>query len=365
MAITIYDIAERAGVSIATVSRVFSGRSRVADATRERVFAVARELGYEPNVSARSLARQSTRVVAAVVPMLTSYFFMEVIRGVQDRLSEIDYDLLVYASRAPEEVDNQLSRAVQKGRADGVLLCSTPLTDGRTRMLEACGLPVVLVDSCHPGFDSVAVNNRDGGYDATCHLLEQGYERIALIAPNPVSVPGIERREGYEAALREAGRPVDPSLIVSSADVEQHGFTREAGYAAMQTLLALPTPPDAVFAASDVQALGALWAAHDAGLAVPGDLALIGFDDIRTSAYVGLSTLRQPMYDMGKLAIDKLIQRIAEPQRPVSCTTFSAHLIARDTSHASAASPAGAPANGSARPAFPRTESPTVLSETP
>ena len=363
MAITIYDIAERAGVSIATVSRVFSGRSRVADPTRERVFAVARELGYEPNVSARSLARQSTRVVAAVVPMLTSYFFMEVIRGVQDRLSEIDYDLLVYASRAPEEVDNQLARAVQKGRADGLLLCSTPLTDGRSRTLEACGLPVVLVDSAHAGFDSVSVNNRDGGYDATRHLLDQGYERIALIAPNPVSVPGIERREGYEAALREAGRQVDPRLIVTSAEVEQHGFTREAGYAAMQKLLALPVPPDAVFAASDVQALGALWAAHDAGLTVPDDLALIGFDDIRTSAYVGLSTLRQPMYDMGKLAIDKLIQRIAEPERPVSSTTFSAHLIARDTSTARSATPCGTSA--SPRTAYPRTESPTALSETP
>ncbi len=334
MAITIYDIADRAGVSIATVSRVFSGRARVAEATRARVFAVARELGYEPNVSARSLARQSTRVVAAVVPMLTSYFFMEVIRGVQDRLSEIDYDLLVYASRAPEEVDSQLGRAIQKGRADGLLLCSTPLTEGRARTLKTSGLPVVLVDSAHPDFDSVSVNNREGGYDATRHLLDQGYERIALIAPNPVSVPGVERCEGYKAALRDAGRPVDEELIVASKEVEQHGFTREAGYTAMQHLLALPLRPDAVFAASDVQALGALRAAHDAGLSVPGDVALIGFDDIRTSAYVGLSTLSQPMYDMGKLAIDKLIQRIAEPERPVSRTMFSAQLLVRETSGA-------------------------------
>lgn len=362
MAITIYDIAERAGVSIATVSRVFSGRSRVADATRERVFAVARELGYEPNVSARSLARQSTRVVAAVVPMLTSYFFMEVIRGVQDRLSEIDYDLLVYASRAPEEVDNQLSRAIQKGRADGILLCSTPLTDSRVRTLGACGLPVVLVDSSHPDFDSVSVNNRDGGYDATRHLLDQGYERIALIAPNPISVPAVERRKGYEAALREAGRPVDTRLIVTSKEVEQHGFTREAGYAAMQKLLDLPVRPDAVFAASDVQALGALWAAHDAGLHVPDDVGLIGFDDIRTSAYVGLSTLSQPMYDMGKLAIDKLIQRIAEPERPVSCTTFSAQLIVRETSRARSDAPAAEPTDG---PPLPETASPPLLSEMP
>ncbi len=331
MALTIYDIAERAGVSIATVSRVFTGRARVAEATRERVFAVADELGYAPNVSARSLARQSTRVVSAVVPMLTSYFFMELIRGVQDRLSEIDYDLLVYASRAPEEVDTQLGRAVQKGRADGVLLCSTPLTERRARSLRASGLPTVLVDSVHPGFDSVSVDNHAGGRTAAEHLLEHGYRRIAMIAPNPVSVPGAERRAGYEEALQVAGLSVDPALVVASADAGQHGYTREAGYAAMQQLLALDAPPDAVFAASDVQALGALRAARDAGLSVPADLAVVGFDDIRTSAYVGLSTLSQPMYEMGTLAIDKLLQRIGEPDRPVAHTTFSAHLIGRET----------------------------------
>lgn len=331
MAVTIYDIAKQAGVSIATVSRVFSGNTRVASATRERVFAVAEALGYEPNVSARSLARKSTQLVAAVVPMLTSYFFMEVIRGVQDRLAESDYDLLVFTSRSPEHVDAQLIRAAQKGRADGLLLCSTPLTPDRAESLKASGSPVVLVDSVHPDFDSVAVNNREGGYTAAKHLIAQGYERIALIAPNSVSVPGVERRTGYEDALREAGRAVDDRLVVTSEDEEQHGYTREAGYAAMQRLLRLPQPPDAVFAASDVQALGALKAIREAGLRVPDDIALVGFDDIRTSAYVGLSTLSQPMYEMGKVAIDKLLRRIEEPDRPVSHTTFSAQLSVRET----------------------------------
>lgn len=332
MAVTIYDIAERAGVSIATVSRVFSGQGRVAERTRQRVFAVAREIGYEPNASARNLARQTTEVVAAVVPMLTSYFFMEVIRGVQDRLSEAAYDLLVFTSRAPEEVDAQLGRATQRGRADGLLLCSTPLTDERARQLQSADLPVVLVDSAHPDFDSVSVNNRAGGQAATQHLLDQGYERIAHIAPNPISVPGLERRAGYEDALREAGLDVDERLIVTSDEAEQHGFTREAGYDAMQELLRRPQRPDAVFAASDVQALGALRALREAGLRVPEDVALIGFDDIRTSAYVGLSTMSQPMYEMGKVATDKLLKRIEDPRRPVSHTTFSAQLLVRETS---------------------------------
>jgi LacI family transcriptional regulator len=329
---TIYDLAEHAGVSIATVSRVFSGRGRVAEGTKARVFAAAAELGYEPHVSARSLARKHTQLVAAVVPMLTSYFFTEVIRGVQDRLARSDLDLIVFASRSPEHVDDQLARALQKGRADGLLLCSTPLTAERAAALQAARSPVVLVDSAHPAFDSVAINNREGGYTATRHLMDLGHERVALIAPNPVSVPGAERRAGYEDALREAGRPVDDRLVFVSDEVEQHGYTREAGYAGMRELLARRgARPDAVFAASDVQALGALKALREAGLRVPGDMAVVGFDDIRTSAYVGLSTLSQPMYEMGQVALDKLLQRIAEPDRPVSHTTFSARLIVRDT----------------------------------
>lgn len=331
MSSTIYDLAEHAGVSIATVSRAFSGRGRVAETTKARVFAAAAALGYEPNVSARSLARKNTQLVSAVVPMLTSYFFMEVIHGVQDRLVQSDYDLLVFAARSPEHVDAQLARALQKGRADGLLLCSTPLTPKRAASLKAARNPVVLVDSAHPAFDSVSVNNRDGGYRATKHLLDAGRQRIAHIAPNAVSVPGAERKSGYEAALRDAGRDVDPRLIVGTETLEQHGYTQEAGYAAMQTLLALPLRPDAVFAASDVQALGALSAIGDAGLRVPHDVALVGFDDIRASAYVGLTTLSQPMYAMGKVAIEKLLQRMEEPDRPVSVTAFSPQLVVRDT----------------------------------
>ena len=334
MAITIYDIAEQAGVSIATVSRVFSGGARVAGPTRDRVFAVAERLGYAPNVSAQGLARQRTQLVAAVVPMLTSYFFMEVIRGMQDRLAQSERDLLIFTSRSPEHVDDQLARATQKGRADGVLLCSTPLNEARAQSLSAAGSPVVLVDSFHPDFDSVSVNNAEGGYAATRHLLDAGYERIAHLAPNPVSVPGAERRAGYAAALEEEGRAHDERYIVTSDDTEHHGYTREAGYDAMRHLLSLPEPPDAVFAASDVQALGALKAVREAGLRVPEDLALIGYDDIRTSAYIGLSTLRQPMYEMGKVAIDHLLRRIEDPTRPVSHTAFSAQLIVRETSSA-------------------------------
>jgi len=354
LSVTIYDIAAHAGVSIATVSRVFSGRARVADRTRERVFEVARDLGYEPNVSARSLARQSTEVICAVLPMMTSYFFMEVIRGVQDCLTEANYDLLVYAGRATEPVDGQFDRALQPGRADGLLLCSTPLTPDLSARLKASGYPVALVDCSHPDFDSVSVNNVDGGYAAAQHLLAIGRENIALILPNPDTLPAIQRRAGFERAFQEAGRHLDPALVHVCTDNVQHGYTRDAGYEAMRQLLAGSPRPDAVFAASDAQALGALQAIREAGLDCPQNIAVLGFDDVRTSAYVGLSTLRQPMYEMGKAAADKLLRRIEDPVRPVSHTVFSARLIERN----STACPGArvdrdySGASGAAHPAF-------------
>lgn len=334
MPITIYDIAERAGVSIATVSRVFSGRTRVAAATRDRVFEIARELGYEPNVSARRLAQQATQVVSMVLPTMTSYFFTEVIRGVQRCLSDAGYDLLVYSGRASDSIDGQLQRALQAGRSDGLLACSLPLTPEQLQRMNGSPTPVVLIDSIHPDFDSVAVNNVEGGYAAARHLLDCGYQRIGLILPHPDPAPGRDRREGFERALREANVRVEPHLVYVSSELDRHGYTADAGYAGMRALLSRSERPDAVFAACDEQALGALRALEDAGLRCPEDVALMGFDDIVTSAYVGLSTLRQPMYEMGRAGAEKLLRRLTDPERTVSHTVFSARLIPRKTTRA-------------------------------
>ncbi len=344
--VTIYDIAEQASVSIATVSRVFNDHPRVSEATRARVLAVADALGYRPHVSAQNLARRKTHLLSAVIPTLTNYFFVEVLRGLQDRLAQSDFDLLVYSSTTVEDVDAQLDRALQRGRAAGVLLFSTPLTDERVRRLKQSRQSVVLVDSFHPEFDSVSINNELGGYLATRHFIEQGHTRIGLIMGNPVSVPAAERRKGYERALREAGLPVDQALVVASTDVEEHGYTEEVGYAAMQQLLQRRPRPAAVFAASDIQALGALRALSEAGLHAPDDVAVIGFDDIKISEYVGLSTLRQPMRQLGKLAVEKFLHRLQHPDHPISHTVFSPSLVLRQTSdgHAArASSSAGQP----------------------
>ncbi|MEM1117896.1 MAG: substrate-binding domain-containing protein, partial [Bacteroidota bacterium] len=286
---------------------------------------------------AQSLARKNTHLISAVVPVMTSFFFMEVLRGLQDRLDESDYDLLVYASRTLDRVDGQLGRAVQRGRSDGLVLVSTPLTPERARRLADSRRAAVLVDSYHPDVDSVSVDNRRGGEIATAHLIERGHERVGLLLPAPASVPAQRRRAGYEDALAGAALPVDEDLIVSADwDHDQHGYTRYAGYRGMQLLLERfagrpDEAPTAVFVAADIMAFGALRAVREAGLKVPRDIEVVGFDDVAASAYVGLTTLRQPMYEMGKLATETLLRRLGAPDMPPSHTVFAPRLVVRET----------------------------------
>ncbi len=331
MAVTIYDIARQADVSIATVSRVLNGSTRVSEATRQRVFEVARRLRYAPNASARSLAGRRSQVIAAVIPMLTNYFFIEVIRGIQDALANTDYSLLVYSASTPEETDVQVRSAIQTGRSGGMLLFSSSLRKAEAKRIREAGHPVVLVDSMHPDFDSVAVDNHLGGIMATEHLIEQGYHRTALVMGYPLSAPAAGRRMGYLEALTRHGLKCEEEFIVAGEEHPHHGFTESFGYQAGIHLLSGKKLPDAVFATSDTQALGVLRAAQDRSIRVPEELGVIGFDDIMVSRYVGLSTLRQPMFEMGRLAIRLLLNRMENPDREVSHTVFSPILVERDT----------------------------------
>lgn len=326
MSVTIYDIAAEAEVSIATVSRVLNGSPRVAKATRARVHRVAERMGYQPHALAQSLARQTTGLVSAVIPVLTNDFYMEVLRGIQDAVAQSDFDLLVYAAADPEHVDGQLARALQRGRAEGVLLLSTPVDAARRELLN--GSTVVLLDVADAAFDSFTVDNSLGGYLATHHLLENGFQRIAHISVVPEPLPARERRAGYERALAEAGR----TPLIAASDQRPYGFSEAAGYEAMTALLALPERPDAVFIASDAQALGALSALREAGLSAPHDMAVVGFDDIKVAEVVGLSTVRQPMHEMGRLAVERLVARLADSQAPPIQHVFSPTLVVRASS---------------------------------
>lgn len=325
---TIYDIAERADVSTATVSRVFNEESGVATETRERVLEAAQALDYRPHASAQSLARQQTNTIAVVVPVLAQYFYMGVLRGIQDSLAETDFDLLVYTPSRPGEIEKPLRRATQRGRSDGLLFLSREVTPTIADHLEASSQEVVLVDTQHPKFESITIKNEEGGFIATRHLIDRGHERIAHItAEEPEPPPAEQRRKGYERALSNDDR--DP--ILSRGAEEPFAFSKEGGYQAMTSLLDRDPMPDAVFASSDMQAVGARKAIREAGLRVPKDVALVGFDDIDLSEYVGLTTIRQPLLDFGKLAIEKLLGRIDDPERNVSSTVFAPELVVRSS----------------------------------
>lgn len=341
MSTTIYDIAERANVSTASVSRVFNDETEVSEETRKRVLKAADALHYQPHASAQNLARQHTNQIAVVAPVVANYFYMHVLRGIQSVLADRDMDLMIHTPTSPqglihersgaEDLNTRMARALQPGRNDGLLLLSVPLTDEWADRLRSTHQAVVLVDTEHSAFESFAVDNEHGGYEATRHLIDLGYEQIGHITVEYEPPPARLRREGYERALRDDGRSVDERLIAVSNE-RPFAFSEEGGYRAMRTLLERDRVPDAVFAASDMQAMGALRAVQEAGLEVPDDLAIVGFDDIELSRCAGLTTLRQPARVMGARATEDLLRRIegAEPP-PTSNTVFSPELIVRQT----------------------------------
>ncbi|WP_103029280.1 LacI family DNA-binding transcriptional regulator [Salinibacter altiplanensis] len=341
MSTTIYDIAERADVSTATVSRVFNDESGVSEDTRQHVLDAATALNYRPHASAQNLARQHTNQIAVVAPVVANYFYMHVMRGIQHALADRDMDLTIHAPANPqdriheqpdpESLNTYMARALQPGRNDGIFLLSMPLTGEWADRLVETNRAVVLADGDHPQFESFVVDSQEGGYKATQHLIDLGHERIGHITVEYDPPPARARRKGYEQALRDDGRTVRDDLIAASNE-RPFAFSEKGGYRAMKTLLERDPRPDAVFAASDMQALGAMEAVRKQGLRVPEDLAIVGFDDLELSRCAGLTTLRQPARTMGARAARTLLRRIDDTDAgPVSSTVFSPELVVRRT----------------------------------
>lgn len=328
MSSTIYDIAREAEVSIATVSRVFNNSSSVTRKTREKVLAVAENLGYHPRALAQSLARKKTKIITVIVPVISNYFFMEVLAGMQDKIADYDYDLQIFNVKIADDLLNQADHIMKRGWGEGYVVISVHLADSEWELLDKYNVPVVLIDEYYPGFDTISVDSIEGAYTATSHLIEQGYTSIGMICAKPDSKPIIDRRLGYRRAMEDAGLLVDPGLIVTGDDMERDGFTENNGYQAMTKLIQNKQPPQACFCASDIQALGAIKAMRENNVKIP----VIGFDDLEFSEYVGLSTMRQPMYEMGALAIEKMVKRLEEKQSDITHTVFSPDLVLRTSS---------------------------------
>ena len=307
--VTIYDVAEHAGVAISTVSRVLNDSRDVSDTTRSKVMAAIDELQFRPNRTAKTLAQRTTRTLAVAVPTFTTPFHNELLKGIRSQLGNVDVDLLLcdLAWAAPEAT---LMNFLNRGAMDGLLLAGLPVSDDVSKELQKLGAPVVLIGSQRPEFDSFYWDDRQGGRLAVNHLIERGHERIGMITTHMESTLRNARVQGYKMALRDADLPVRDDFIVTGRTEKHAGFSEESGYEAMEALLDLQDPPTAVFASSDVQAIGAWQAMRHHGLDAPDDIALVGYDDIKVSRFIGLSSIAQNMHDVGEQATDMLLRRI-------------------------------------------------------
>jgi LacI family transcriptional regulator len=307
---TIYDVADHAGVAISTVSRVLNDSQDVADGTREQVLSAIRELQFRPNRTAKSLAQHSTRTIAVAVPTFTTPFHTELLKGVRDCLDDEDVDLLLcdLEWEAPQAT---LHNFLEGGAMEGLLLVGVAADDELAEELSMLGIPVVLVGTHLDGFDSFFWEDEPGAKLAVNHLLEEGYTRIGMITTPHNNRIRNARVEGYRQALEEAGIDFDSELVVHGHTRKHDGFSEESGYEAMQDLLALDEPVEAAFASSDVQAIGAWQAIREEGLEVPDDFAFVGYDDIKVSRFIGLTSVAQNMYDVGNESTDLLLSRLS------------------------------------------------------
>jgi LacI family transcriptional regulator/LacI family repressor for deo operon, udp, cdd, tsx, nupC, and nupG len=294
-------------VSAATVSRVLNNTARVAPATATKVHRAVEELGFQPSSVARALSLGRTGTVGVLAPFFTHLGTLGRLRGITARVTSADYELMIFDVETPKGREDALRKLARRDRVDAVMVISVPLADDEAERLQRDGLPVVLIDVAHPAFSRVTIDDVAGGRSATEHLLARGHTRIGFIGDTepPLGFTSSELRlRGYRSALAATGIEADEGLV------RRGTHSRECARELSAELLALPEPPTAIFAASDLQAIGVLEAARNAGVAVPDGLAVIGFDDVEFADILGLTTVRQPLEEIGVAAAELLLAEI-------------------------------------------------------
>lgn len=321
--ITIREVAARAGVGAGTVSRVLNNSERVSDATRSKVQAAIADLGYRPNPLARGLSRGRCQTIGVIVPDFTTASATERLKGVVAALDGSLYDLVLFNVESPLHRDEHVA-SLDRHRADGLVVMSLPLSDHQLERLNSTGMPLVLIDSPGAEVTRVIVDDVAGGRLATDHLVGLGHRRIGFIGDRPDNFFGFtsshDRELGYRDALASAGVLRDDTLIRYGA------HDREVAFDLGLELLTGDDPPTAVFCCSDVQALGVIEAGRHLRLDIPGDVSVVGFDDIEVARYLGITTVRQPLFESGQAGTELLLERLQHPGTP----TPDAHTIELD-----------------------------------
>lgn len=309
MTVGIKEVARKANVSIATVSRVLNGSDSVTEETKQRVMAVVGQLNYMPHAIGRALVTRKTNLLGVILPDVHSEFFSELIRGIDQAARERSYHIIVSSTHSDKKEIESMLAVMQGGHVDGMIVMSPHISaDGVLKRL-APRSKLVFINSYTNGngFVSVSIDNFNGAFQMIRHLVvAHGHKRIAIVKGEESNFDARERFNGYVEALKKYGLRRVPELEITG------NFTEESGYDGMMKILKLKTKPSALFCANDSMALGALSAMHEKDIIVPGEIALAGFDDVPSARYVlpALTSVHVPIYEMGTIAVQHLLNGV-------------------------------------------------------
>lgn len=325
--VTIYDVAQRANVTIATVSRVINGKENVAQATKSKVMQAIEELNYYPSPIASGLSRAKSQEIGILVPYFFGEFFLKLLEGITRELEE--HDLILYDASTPEMKKKLIARIVGENKLDGLFIVSLPILMDEEIQLKNAKFPVVILDNCHPTYNCVRFDNVFGAYHAIEFLVENGHKDIAIItgaAEDPFHLTvASDRLKGYKMGLSMANIPINEDYILIN------DWSRQGAHKLAKKILSTKKRPTAIFTISDLQAVGVIDAAAELGLSIPEDLSLIGYDNMEFSDYLQITTISQPLNIAAQIGSDILHRAMLNPLSQREEVVLQPSLVNRKT----------------------------------
>jgi DNA-binding LacI/PurR family transcriptional regulator len=327
---TIYDVAEHAGVSITTVSRMLNAPDKVNPETRDRILKAIDALGFIPKAEARARALRHTGRIGVITPFFTALSFVQRLRGVAARLSRQNYELVIYPVDSEEQLQGYISSIPVMRNIDGLIIMSLAIQDQDVDRLVSNKMETVLIEFSHEKLSSIVIDDYQGGRMAASYLIQKGHRSFGFLGdiepPDRHAIhPVRSRLEGFQSVLQEAGLEIPPE------NIKQAFYAHETSREAAHTLLTKDQRPTAIFAASDIQAFSLIKVARQLKMRTPDDVALVGFDDIDIAEYADLTTIRQHLDESGRLAVEILLARIADHARPIQHIKLPLTLVERET----------------------------------
>ena len=328
---TLRDVAVAAGVSTMSVSKALNNKGGLSPKTVKHILEVARQLNYQPNLVAKSLRLDETKTLGVVVSDSSEMVVAKVLRGIADYAEEQGYNIIISNTDSDRQKERRAVETLISKCIDGLLIVASTLTsDEDSEWLKSLGIPIILLmrENKHASLDCVMNNNYDGGYQLARHLIECGCRRFGFISLTSISQSGLDRMDGASQALKESGIPCNPDHVLFSLPMIQNG------YESAKQLMQKDEAFDAIVCGCDLIAVGAMEALRELGIEIPRRLRICGYDDIELAGYlrVPLTTMRQPLYEIGQKGVQMILERIISPQMPVQRVILNSTLVVRGSS---------------------------------